>query len=127
MQPLNIAKQSNADLKKRLADQEQARRSADLALEGVQRQAEDQRKSLHETTDQLKASKEEMAALREQLKKALRLKDQAKKAKAEAEKVRVEAEKARDEAEQKGYNLRVTKTKETLRTEVPAVCRICCT
>ena len=67
-----------------------------------------------------------MAALREQLKKALRLKDQAKKAKAEAEKVRVEAEKARDEAEQKGYNLKVAETKETLRTEVPAVCRICC-
>ena len=34
------------------------------------------------------------------------------------------AEKARDEAEQKGYDLGVAETEETLRAEVPAVCRI---
>ena len=51
MQTLNIAKQNNAKLKKKLADEEHARRSANSALEGTQRQAEDQRKRLHETTD----------------------------------------------------------------------------
>ena len=74
----------------------------------------------------MKASKEEMAVLREQLEEAQRLKDQVEKAKAEAKKVRIEAEKAWDEAEQKGYDLRVVETEETLRAEVPAVCRIYC-
>ena len=92
MQTLTIAQQSNAELKKKLADEEHARRSVDSALKGAQRQAEDQRKHLHETTDQLTASKEQMAALKKQLEEAQRLRDQAKKAKAEAEKARVEAE-----------------------------------
>ena len=39
----------------------------------------------------------------------------------------MEAEKARDEAEQHGYDVRVAKIEETLRAEVPAVCRIYCT
>ena len=38
--------------------------------------------------------------------------------------MRFEVEKARDEAEQKGYDLGVAETKETLRAEVPAVCCI---
>ena len=42
----------------------------------------------------------------------------------EAEKAKMEAEKARDEAEQQGYDLGVAETEETLRAEVPAVCRI---
>ena len=58
VQTLNIAEQNNADLKKKLADEEHARRSADSVLASAQRQAEDQRKRLRETTDQLKASKE---------------------------------------------------------------------
>ena len=120
MQTLNIAKQNNADLKKKFADEEHARWSTDSALEGTQRQAKDQRKHLCETTNQLKASKEQMVALREQLDEAQRLKDQAKKAKAKAKKARIEAEKARNEAEQKSYNLGIVKT------EVPAVCRIYC-
>ena len=37
----NIADQSNKDLRKKLMGEEQARRSADSALEGVQKQAED--------------------------------------------------------------------------------------
>ena len=65
MQTLNIAEQNNVDLKKKLADEEHAYRRADSALKGAQRQAEDQRKRLYETTDQLKASKDQMAALRE--------------------------------------------------------------
>ena len=65
-----------------------------------------------------------MAALKKQLEEAQRLKDQAEKSKAKAEKERIEAKKAKDEAEQKGYDLRVAETEETLRAEVPAVCRI---
>ena len=38
----------------------------------------------------------------------------------------MEAEKAQDEANQQGYNLRVTETEETLKAEVPTVCRIYC-
>ncbi|XP_050254795.1 uncharacterized protein LOC126700620 [Quercus robur] len=126
MQTLTIAENSNAELKKKLADKEHTHQSADSALEGTQRQVEDQRKRLRETTDQLTASREQMAALKKQLEEAQRLKDQAEKSKAEAEKAKIEAEKARDKAEQKGYDLGVVETKETLRAKVPAVCRIYC-
>ena len=37
---LTIAENSNTDLKKRLATEEQARKSADAALNGVEQQAE---------------------------------------------------------------------------------------
>jgi len=67
-----------------------------------------------------------MAALKKQLEEAQRLKDQVEKSKAEAEKARIVAEKERDEAEQKGYDLGVAETEETLRAEVPAVCCIYC-
>ena len=67
-----------------------------------------------------------MAALKKQLEEAQRLKDRVEKSKAEVEKERIVVEKARDEAEQKGYDLGVAETKETLRAEVPAVCRIYC-
>ena len=65
-----------------------------------------------------------MAALKKQLEEAQRQKDRVEKSKAEADKARIEAKKARDEAEQKGYDLGVVETEETLRAEVLAVCRI---
>ena len=43
-----------------------------------------------------------------------------------AEKSKEEAERAKAEAEQKGYEIRVTETEETLRAEVLMVCRIYC-
>ena len=55
------------------------------------------------------------------------MKDQAEESKAEAKKARIEVEKARDAAEQKGYDLGVVKIEETLRAEVPTMCRIYCT
>ena len=67
-----------------------------------------------------------MAALKKKLEEAQRLKDQAEKSKVEAEKARIKAKKARDEAEQKGYNLGVVETEETLRAAVSTVCRIYC-
>ena len=41
-------------------------------------------------------------------------------------KAKVEAEQAMNVAEHKGYDLGVAETEETLRAEVPVVCRIYC-
>ena len=122
MQTLTIAENNNAKLKKKLATEEQARKSADSTLEGAERQAESQRKLVCEANDQLAASKEQVAALRKQLEEAQRLRDQAEKARAEAEKTKAEAERARDEAEQHGYDVGVAETEDALSAEVPAIC-----
>ena len=70
MQALTIVENSNTNLKKRLTVEEQARESPDAALEGVERQAESQRKLAREVSDQLVASKEQLAALKKQLEEA---------------------------------------------------------
>ena len=44
----------------------------------------------------------------------------------QAEEDKVKAEKERDEAEQHGYDVGVAETEDTLRAEVPAVCRAYC-
>ena len=100
----------------------EARKSADSALEGAERQAESQRKLTHEANDQLVASKEQVATLRKQLEETQRFRDQAEKARAEAEKAKVEAERVRDEAEQHGYDIGVVETEDALRVKVPTVC-----
>ena len=64
MQTLAVAENSNAYLKKKLTAKEQARKSADSALEGVERQAESQRKLSREANDQLAAFKEQLGALK---------------------------------------------------------------
>ena len=61
-----------------------------------------------------------------QLEEAQRLKDQAEKSREEAEKAKVEVKQATNMAEQKGYDLGVAETEETLRAEVLVVCRIYC-
>ena len=58
MQMLDITDQSNVELRKKLVDEEHARKSADSALESAQRQAEDQRKHLRKANDQLATSRE---------------------------------------------------------------------
>ena len=73
MQTLTIAENSNTDLKKKLITEEQARKSADAALKGAERQAESQRKLVREANNQLAASKEQVVALRKQLEEAQRL------------------------------------------------------
>ena len=72
------------------------------------------------------SSKEQIAALWKKLEEAQKLKDQAERLKDKAEKAKMKAEKARDEAEQHGYNVSVAETEETLREEVPVVCRTYC-
>ena len=126
MQTLAIAENSNTDLKKKLTTEEQAWKSADAALKGVERQAESQRKLAREANDQLAASKEQLAALKKQLEEAQKLRDQAEKAKVETEKAKAQAERERDEVEQHGYGIGVAEIKDTLKAEVPAICRTYC-
>ena len=127
MQTLTIAENSNADLRKKLTAEEQARKSADAALKGAEKQAESQRKLTNEAKEQLAASKEQVAALKQQLEEAKKIKDHAEKARMQAEEDKAKAEKERDEAEQYGYDVGIAETEDTLRAEVPAVCRAYCT
>ena len=73
VQTLAIAENSNANLKKRLTTEEQARKSADSALDGAERQVESQRKLACEANDQLVAAKEQLTTLRKQLEETQRL------------------------------------------------------
>ncbi|XP_065626486.1 uncharacterized protein LOC112010771 [Quercus suber] len=107
-------------LKKKLAAEEDTRKSADSALAGFQRQAEDQGRLLRDANAQLATSKEQVLTLQKQLEEVQKLRDRAEKAKAEAEK-------GKDAAEQQGYNVGVAETEETFRAEVPVVCREYCT
>ena len=127
MQTLTIAENSNTDLKKKLITEEQARKSADAALKGAERQAESQRKLTNEANEQLAASNEQLAALKKRLEEAKKLRDQAEKNRVQAEEDNAKAEKERDEAEQHGYDVGVAETKDALRAEVPTVCRAYCT
>ena len=70
VQLFNIADQSIKDLRKKLAEEEKARKSADAALEGTERQVEEQRQLLCEAKDQLASSQEQLAALKKKLKEA---------------------------------------------------------
>ena len=58
MQTPTIVENSNTNLKKKLIAEEQARKSADAALKGAEKQAESQRKLTNEAKEQLTASKE---------------------------------------------------------------------
>ena len=124
MQTLTIAENSNADLRKKLTAEDQARKSAKAALKGTEKQAESQRKLTNEAKEQLAASKEQVAALKQQLEEAKKLKDQADKARMQAEEDKAKAEKEKDEAKQHGYNVGVAETEDTLRAEVPAMCHV---
>ena len=127
MQTLAIAENNNTDLKKKLIVEEQARKSADAALKGAEKQAESQRKLTNKAKEQLTASNEQLAALKKQLEEAKKLRDQAEKARVQAEEDKAKAKKERDVAEQQGYNIGVAETEDALRAEVLVVCRAYCT
>ena len=57
------------------------------------------------------------------MEEAKKLKDQAEKARIRAEEDKAKVKKERDEAEQHGYDVGVAETEDTLRAEVPTVCR----
>ena len=65
VQTLTIVENSNADLKQKLKDEEQARKSSESALKGVEIQVESQRKLANEIKGQLVAAKEQMVALKQ--------------------------------------------------------------
>ena len=65
------------------------------------------------------ATKTQIAALKKKL-------EEAKKDKALVEETRDEAMKAKDVVEQHGYDVGVAETEDSLRAEVPAVCRTYC-
>ena len=67
IQLFNIADQNIKNLRKKLAEEEKARKSVDVALEGAERQAEEQRQLLREAKDQLASSQKELAALKKKL------------------------------------------------------------
>ena len=113
-------------MRKKLLAEEQARKSADSALEGYQKQAEDQGKHLREANAELKTAWEQVAVLKKHLEETQKLREQAEKSREEAEKAKAEAEQATNEAEQKSYEIGVAETEETLKAEVPMVCRIYC-
>ena len=115
VQTLTISEQDLAETKKKLVAEEQAHKSADLALEGFQKQAEDQRKHLCEANEELQAAWEQVAVLKKHLQETQKLRKQAEKSMEEAERAMAKAEQATNEAEQKGYESRVVETEETLR------------
>ena len=115
-----------AAAKKKLLAEEQARKSADSALEGFQKQAENQGKRLREVNTELKAALEQVVVLKKHLEETQKLREQAEKSREEAKRAKAEAEQATNEAEQKGYEIGVVETGETLRAEVPMVCHIYC-
>ena len=87
--------QSEQDLavaKKKLHAEEQARKSADSALEGFQKQAEDQGKCLREANAELKAAREQVAVLKKHLEETQKLREQAEKSREEAERAKAETE-----------------------------------
>ena len=51
VQTLTIAKNSNTDLRKKLTAEEQAKKSAEAALKGAEKQAESQRKLTNEAKE----------------------------------------------------------------------------
>ena len=95
-------------------------------MEGFQKQAEDQGKRLREANAELKAAQEQVAILKKYLEETQKLREQAEKSREEAERAKAEAKQATNEAEQKGYEIGVAETEETLRVEMPTVCRIYC-
>ena len=67
VESFNIVDQSNKDIRKKLKEEQQARRSIDSALEGAQKQVEDQRLLLRDTKEQLTSFTEQIASFQKQL------------------------------------------------------------
>ena len=67
VQILTQSEQDLAATRKKLLAKEQARKSADSALEGFQKQAEDQGKRLREANAELKSAWEQIAVLKKHL------------------------------------------------------------
>ena len=100
-----LAEKKSYDLNAKLVEADQDKKSAETALDGVERQVEAQRKQLHQAEDKLFASRSQIKVLTKKLE---------------------EAEKAKEQAEQDGYDVGVVEIEEALRAEVSEVCRFYC-
>ena len=85
VQTLTQSEQDLAAARKQLFAEEQAHKSADSALEGFQKQAEDQGKRLGEANAELKFAWEQIAVLKKHLEETQKLRERAEKSKEEAE------------------------------------------
>ena len=126
VQTLSKFEQDLADAKKKLQAEEQACKSAESALEGYQKQAENQGKLLREANAELKKTQEQVLILKKHLEETQKLRERAEKSKEQAEKAKIDAEQAMNEAEQRGYEVGIVETENALRAEVSEVCRIYC-
>ena len=90
VQNLSKFEQDLADVKKKLFAKEQACKRAESALEGYQKQAEDQGN---------RKAREQVLALMKHSEETQKMREQAEKSRQEAEKARTEAEQAMNEAE----------------------------
>ena len=77
VQTLSKFEQDLADAKKKLLAEEQARKSAESALEGYQKQAEDQGNRLREANAELKKTRKQVLALMKHSKETQKLREQA--------------------------------------------------
>ena len=89
----------------KLLEAEREWKSAEVALERAERQAETSHKQLRQVDDELAAAREQIKLLKKKLE---------------------DAEKAKDQAKQYGYDVGVAETEEALRAEVSRVCRVYC-
>ena len=99
VQTLSQSEQDLAEVRKKPLAEEQACKSADWALEGYQKQAEDQGNRLREVNTELKKAREQVVTLKKHLEETQKLREQAEKSKEVAEKAKTEAEQAMNEVE----------------------------
>ena len=100
IEAFKISDQSTLDLRNKLKEEEKARRSADLALESAQWQAEDQRILCRKDEDQLAVAKWQIESLKKKLEGVVKAKDTMEKARDGAMKARVEAKRAKEQVEE---------------------------
>jgi len=105
VEAFSLAEKRIQKLNTKLTEADRERKSADAALYGAEKQAENQRRQLCQTEDQLSAAREQIEVLKKKLE---------------------EVEKAAKKAEQDGYDIKVAKTEKTLRVEVSGVCGTYC-
>ena len=74
-QALSKFGQDLADVKKKLLAEEQARKSAESALEGYQKQAKDQGNRLHEANAELKKAQEQVLVLKKHSEETQKLRE----------------------------------------------------
>jgi len=102
VESFRVASKKSQELTTKLTEIERDKKSAKAALDGVEKQAEAQRKQLHQTKADLAAARDQVKILSKKLK---------------------EAEKAKDQAKQDGYEVGVAETKKSLKPGVSEVCR----